>query len=156
MQPKDLIISQDAIYIRSPTEGIERVDIINWIMGTQNNTFHHVKYSYRISLSNYYPMMSSLVNNNTQTDDPSLTTIGYVPLSHPNQKETAGLICSGKAAYPVVEPNTDVLQQEILFETEAKNVVICYPYLIVFSSNVIEIRHLETVSSSYTLTILLF
>lgn len=140
MQPTDLTIIQDAVYIRSRTEGIEKVDIINWIMGTQSNTFQHVKYSYRISLPTYYPIS---LTNTTQADDPAFNTVGYVPL---NQKET-GLICSGKVAWPVVEANAvDLLQQEIHFETEAKNVVVCYPYLLIFSSHVIEVRHIETVS----------
>ena len=140
IQPTDLTIIQDAVFIRSRTEGVEKVDIINWIMGSQNNnTFQHVKYSYSISLPDYHNI---LITSNPQTDDPSLTTIGYVPLDVPG----TGLICSAKAAWPVAETDAEWLQQEILFDSEAKTVAVCYPYLIIISLNVIEIRHLETVS----------
>lgn len=143
VQPTDLKIIQDTVYIRSRTEGVEKVDIVNWIMGSsgaQNNSYQHVKYSYRISLPAVPYHVS--IGNNPQLDDPSLTTIAYVPLNQPG----TGLICSAEAAWPVAETNADLLQQEITFETEAKSVVVSFPYLIIFSSNVIEIRHLETVS----------
>lgn len=147
IQPTDIKIIQDTVYIRSRTEGIEKVDILNWIMGASSSSSSvassasNFKYSYRISLPHHISLMS---NNPPQVvDDPSLTTIAYVPLNQPG----TGLICSAEAAWPVAEANADLLQQEITFETEAKSVVISYPYLIIISSNVIEVRHLETVRS---------
>ncbi|KAG2196867.1 hypothetical protein INT47_011387 [Mucor saturninus] len=141
VEPTDLKIIQDTVYIRSRTEGVEKVDIVNWIMGStnaQNNSYQHVKYSFRISL----PAVPYHVTIGTspQLDDPSLTTIAYVPLNQPG----TGLICSAEAAWPVAETDADLLQPQIMFETEAKYVVVSFPYLIVFSTNVIEIRHLET------------
>lgn len=142
-QPKDLKIIQDMVYIRSRTEGVEKVNILNWILGSsnaQNNSYQHVKYSYSISLPAlpYHVTMSST----SQIDDPALTTVAYVALNQPG----TGLICSGEAAWPVAETNADLVQQEIKFESNAKSVVVSFPYLIIFSSYVIEIRHLETVS----------
>ncbi|KAI8088141.1 hypothetical protein BDF21DRAFT_412547 [Thamnidium elegans] len=140
-QPKDLKIIQDTVYIRSRTEGVEKVNILNWILGSsnaQNNSYQHVKYSYSISLPalTYHVTMSST----PQLDDPALITIAYVALNQPG----TGLICSGEAAWPVAEANADLVQQEIKFESNAKSVVVSFPYLIIFSSYVIEIRHLET------------
>ncbi|KAI9252240.1 hypothetical protein EDC94DRAFT_697481 [Helicostylum pulchrum] len=140
-QPKDLKIIQDMVYIRSRTEGVEKVNILNWILGSsnaQNNSYQHVKYSYSISLPAlpYHVTMAST----PQLDDPALTTVAYVALNQPG----TGLICSGEAAWPVAETNADLVQQEIKFESNAKSVVVSFPYLIIFSSCVIEIRHLET------------
>lgn len=143
VEPTDLKIIEDTVYIRSRTEGVEKVDIVNWIMGSsnaQNNSYQHVKYSFRISLPAVPYHVS--IGTTPQLDDPSLTTIAYVPLNQPG----TGLICSAEAAWPVADTNADLLQQQINFETEAKSVVVSFPYLIIFSSNVIEIRHLETVS----------
>lgn len=141
-QPKDLKIIQDTVYIRSRTEGIEKVNILNWILGSSNttqNNYQQIKYSFRISLP---PLHYASLSTNPQLDDPALTTVAYVALNQPG----TGLICSGEAAWPVAETNADLLQQEIKFESIAKSVVVSFPYLIIFSTHVIEIRHLETVS----------
>lgn len=146
IQPSDLKIINDHVYIRSKAEGIEKVDILSWITAGTSTTSHHLhehspKYSYRIDLPAPYHV--SMIGNHQQVDDPALTTIGYVALNQPG----TGLICSAQFACPVADANADSLQQEIEFESEAKSVVVYYPYLIAFSSNVIEIRHLETVSA---------
>ncbi|KAK4509028.1 uncharacterized protein ATC70_007377 [Mucor velutinosus] len=142
IQPSDLKIIDDHVYIRSKAEGIEKVDIISWITAGSSSSSHHLhehapKYSYRIDLPAPYHV--SMIGNH-QVDNPALTTIGYVALNQPG----TGLICSAQFACPVADANADSLQQEIEFESEAKSVVVYYPYLIAFSSNVIEIRHLET------------
>ncbi|EPB88974.1 hypothetical protein HMPREF1544_04235 [Mucor circinelloides 1006PhL] len=142
IQPSDLKIIDDHVYIRSRAEGIEKVDIISWITAGSSSGSHHLhehspKYSYRIDLPAPYHV--SMIGSH-QVDDPALTTIGYVALNQPG----TGLICSAQFACPVADTNADSLQQEIEFESEAKSVVVYYPYLIAFSSNVIEIRHLET------------
>ncbi|KAF1797774.1 hypothetical protein V8B55DRAFT_1548735 [Mucor lusitanicus] len=142
IQPSDLKIIEDHVYIRSKAEGIEKVDIISWITAGSSSGSHHLhehtpKHSYRIDLPAPYHV--SMIGNH-QVDDPALTTIGYVALNQPG----TGLICSAQFACPVADANADSLQQEIEFESEAKSVVVYYPYLIAFSSNVIEIRHLET------------
>lgn len=147
IQPSDLKIIEDHVYIRSKAEGIEKVDIISWITAGSSSGSHHLhehtpKHSYRIDLPAPYHV--SMIGNH-QVDDPALTTIGYVALNQPG----TGLICSAQFACPVADANADSLQQEIEFESEAKSVVVYYPYLIAFSSNVIEIRHLETVSVYY-------
>ncbi|CEP14187.1 hypothetical protein [Parasitella parasitica] len=142
IQPSDLKIIDDHVYIRSKTEGIEKVDILSWITAGSSSNLHEnaaLKYSYRIDLPAPYHA-SMLGNHHHQADDPALTTIGYVPLNQPG----TGLICSAHFACPVADTNADSLQQEIEFESEAKSVVVYYPYLIIFSSSVIEIRHLET------------
>jgi hypothetical protein len=143
IQPCDLKIIHDNVYIRSVTEGIEKVDILSWILGASSlsnsgsSSFQQPKYSYRIDLPVPYHTIHA-----HQTDDAALKTIGYVPLNQPG----TGLICSAQSASPVADPDADSLQQEIEFEAEAKSIVVNYPYLIAFSPNVIEIRHLETVS----------
>lgn len=149
IQPCDLKIIHDNVYIRSVTEGIEKVDILSWILGASSvsnngsSSFQQSKYSYRIDLPVPYHTIHA-----HQVDDPALKTIGYVPLNQPG----TGLICSAQSASPVADPEADCLQQEIEFETEAKSVVVSYPYLIAFSPNVIEIRHLETVSIQAQIT----
>ncbi|KAL9560037.1 hypothetical protein MBANPS3_000152 [Mucor bainieri] len=146
IQPSDLKIIDDHVYIRSKAEGIEKIDIISWITAgasssssthDQQQQQHTPKYSYRIDLPAPYHVSMS---GTQAVDDPALTTIGYVSLNQPG----TGLICSAQFACPVADTNADSLQQEIEFESEAKSVVVYYPYLIAFSSNVIEIRHLET------------
>jgi hypothetical protein len=76
-------------------------------------------------------------------EDSELTTLGFLPLIQPG----TGLIYSEKTAWPFGERDADLLQSEINFEANIKSAVIVYPYLVAFSNHVIEIRHLETVSS---------
>ncbi|KAI8642191.1 hypothetical protein BD408DRAFT_416947 [Parasitella parasitica] len=139
IQPSDLKIIDGHVYIRSKAEGIEKVDILSWVTAGLSSNLHEnaLKYSHRIDLPAPYHV--SMIGTH-QADDPALTTIGYVPLNQPG----TGLICSAQFACPVADTNADSLQQEIEFESEAKSVVVYYPYLIAFSSSVIEIRHLET------------
>ncbi|RCI00398.1 hypothetical protein CU098_001288, partial [Rhizopus stolonifer] len=135
IQPSELKIIHDYAFILSRSEGVEKVDLSSWVLNSNTTSaFQHIKYSYRIDLPSSHQLSS-----NYTVDDPALITVGYVSLSQPK----TGLICSGKSAFPVADANADLLQ-EIEFESEAKTVAVCYPYLIIFSTHVIEIRHLET------------
>lgn len=76
---------------------------------------------------------------------PATTTVSYVPLDH-----HVAFLCSPTYAYPIAEQeDADTVQQGIAFDSMAKKVVVFYPYLIVFSIFVIEIRHLETVCTYF-------
>lgn len=116
MNPAEVIVANDCIYIRSSTEGVEKVSIVSWMMGS--------------------------TDTGKKLPCPTETTVMYVPLDH-----HGALVCSPTYAYPAVEQeDADTVQQGIAFDSKAKKVVVWYPYLIVFSLFVIEIRHLETVS----------
>lgn len=147
IQPSDLRIAHDFAFIRSRSEGVEKIDLYSWIYESNSsleslpfttvNAFRRPKYSCQVDL----PIpLASLSANRQQVTDPALTIAEFIPLDEIN----SGIICSGKFAYPIND-STGLLPQEIEFEVEAKAVAIFYPYLISFSPHVIEIRHIETV-----------
>ncbi|KAI7904423.1 uncharacterized protein BX663DRAFT_504996 [Cokeromyces recurvatus] len=139
IQPEDLKIIDDSIYIRSRTEGIEKIDLLNWVLGLScaNNGFQHSNFSQLLDLPAPYRMS---IKENHQIEESSLITISYVPLNQPG----IGLICSAQFAFPVTDENAYSFQQPIELKVNAKAMVVYYPYLIAFSPNIIEIRHLET------------
>lgn len=57
-----------------------------------------------------------------------------------------GIVCDGQHAYSVSLFESGGALVKIKFECQVQQVTTIYPYLIAFSSNVIEIRNIETVS----------
>ncbi|KAI9485257.1 MAG: hypothetical protein EXX96DRAFT_544535 [Benjaminiella poitrasii] len=141
IQPIDLKIIDDYIYIRSRAEGVEKIDLLSWVLGSSlsSNGFQHPRYSHCIDFPAPYRIS---VNDTQQIEELAQVTVGYVPLNQPG----IGLICSTQFAFPITDGNAHSFQQVIELEASAKSVMAYYPYLIAFSSNVIEIRHLETTS----------
>ncbi|KAG0186782.1 RHO1 GDP-GTP exchange protein 2 [Apophysomyces sp. BC1034] len=60
------------------------------------------------------------------------TSIGFIPLPQ------GGILCGGLAAWTVEDSS------RIEFQSHVKSIVISYPYLIAFSSSVIEVWHVKT------------
>lgn len=129
LHPTEVILANDFIYLRSLTEGVERISIASWLMVMSS------------SMVGQSSSLSTMVAKRLPC--PATTNVvSYVPLD--NQ---VGLLCSPTYAHPIAESEeADAVQQGMAFDSKAKQVVVWYPYLIVFSIFAIEIRHLETVS----------
>ncbi|KAL0088005.1 hypothetical protein F4703DRAFT_1926732 [Phycomyces blakesleeanus] len=135
--PLSVLVDRGRLLIRSLTEGVECIVLDG-------------KESERIILppkqTNYSGSISS-TKPSLRLEDPALMTIEYIPLAANGH----GLICSGLTAWPVfyshsqmkTRPMTDRLSA-FHFESRATAVVLVYPYLVIFSHFVIEIRHLPT------------
>ncbi|KAI8363854.1 hypothetical protein EDC96DRAFT_608822 [Choanephora cucurbitarum] len=134
IQPSELRIAHDMAFIRSKSEGVEKIDLYRWIYESSLDTFlfRRPTYSSQVDL----PFAPLSLHAHQEVSDPALTIAGFIPLDDIE----AGIICSGKWAYATMLP------QAIEFEAESKAVAVFYPYLISFSSCVIEIRHLETMA----------
>lgn len=90
-------------------------------------------------------------NNNNNNDDSQLHWIGclHIPKDIDYQSSSLALLCNRQQAY-MINISTMTLFPEkefnISFESNVKSIAMIYPYLILFSTNVIEIRHIENVS----------
>ncbi|KAI9006693.1 hypothetical protein CLU79DRAFT_779473 [Phycomyces nitens] len=135
--PLSVVVDHGKLFVRSLTDGVECIVLES-------------KKSEKIIL----PPTQPNYGFNTKTirlEDPALMTVEFIPLANGH-----GLICSGLTAWPVfysqmkTRPMTDRLSA-LHFESRATTVVLVYPYLVVVSQFVIEIRHLPTVSVIFRL-----
>ncbi|CAO3636379.1 unnamed protein product [Cunninghamella blakesleeana] len=155
-------IYNNQIYIRSLYHGIECVDvktnhsiILNMNQQQHSTTTTSPTFSSIFSpILNDRPLQSSHpcnkydIDNDNNNDNNQLHWIGclHIPKDINYQSSSLALLCNRQQAY-MVNMSTMTLFPEkefsIPFESNVKSIAMIYPYLILFSTNVIEIRHIE-------------
>ncbi|KAI7872023.1 hypothetical protein BDF14DRAFT_1755396 [Spinellus fusiger] len=125
--PISVEVAHNAIFVQSSL-CIERIDILS----------PHTENEYIV------PPHPPSSTRSLSSEESSQAVVEFVPLD----EEGCGLICTATAAWPVsyggAETKEEALLSALYFESCAQRVLFVYPYLIILSSCVIEIRHLGT------------